>query len=385
MDHDALVERLYAAAAGQEDWNSIPLAICTSFAGASMLFADGYADDPKSFHIVENNFGADVMEQAGFSMADNFRAETNPAISALASAPLGKSMIGRPIWERATAAQMAFFENCFVRNNIPFTQTFAVIRDGGAIAGGFLARSRSRGPMDRHEIKRFDAVLSHLRRATQIRQRLGLGRARQDGLARLVDQAGLGFILLDRSLVILYQNAVADEMLMRGDVFSAGGGRFRLNDPAAQKVLLRRLRSLYATSAVKIEGPIAARRTPDRAQIPVTVNPATGAAGPLGAFTAYAAIIVGDPREEARLPTARSLEASFGLTPAEAQVARLTPLALPRRAIAERLGIADSTVKTHLGNARAKVGVTSTAALALLVGRLGLATPGLCEQRSRAR
>lgn len=72
-------------------------------------------------------------------------------------------------------------------------------------------------------------------------------------------------------------------------------------------------------------------------------------------------------RREARTTTTKSLSAR------ETDVARLAARGLRNRDIGEALGLTESTVKMHMGNAFDKLGVTSRAELAALARELGLA------------
>lgn len=60
------------------------------------------------------------------------------------------------------------------------------------------------------------------------------------------------------------------------------------------------------------------------------------------------------------------------LTDREREVASWLPHGLSSREIGERTFLSDSTVKTHLSNVMAKLGVTSREQVAVLVDRAGL-------------
>lgn len=77
-------------------------------------------------------------------------------------------------------------------------------------------------------------------------------------------------------------------------------------------------------------------------------------------------VIVDLARREARAAATRPLSAR------ETEVARLAARGLRNRDIAETLGLTESTVKMHMGNAFDKLGVASRAELAALARDLGL-------------
>ena len=61
------------------------------------------------------------------------------------------------------------------------------------------------------------------------------------------------------------------------------------------------------------------------------------------------------------------IAASFGVTPAEARVAALVATAAPTREIADRLGLSENTVKTHLKAVFLKTGARNRADLMRLM------------------
>ncbi|MGF1552279.1 MAG: LuxR C-terminal-related transcriptional regulator [Paracoccaceae bacterium] len=371
MDHDALLSTIYAAAAGETDWAEIPRALCEAFDGAAALVTDGYLSDPASFRAVDRNFGEEELASGGFVFADNFDPATNQAFARAMVQPLNQSFDTWDVYAGGTERQRTFVHRCLVSNGILPGQTFTVLRDGGAVAGGFVAPSIRRGPMAPEAVARLDATLTHLRRAIDMRLRLEIGRAAQESLAEIVAHLGSAVLLLDRQGRILLRNAVADELLQAADGVREARGRLHLTDPASDALLRRRMERLYTPGSLPTETPLQARRRGGLPPLSVSLFRTTGFALATGAYAAFASLVVTDPCDEARLPSVERLQGTLGLTPAEASVARLTPLALSRRRIAERLGVAESTVKTHLSSIRGKLGAGSTAAVALIVSRIG--------------
>jgi DNA-binding CsgD family transcriptional regulator len=87
--------------------------------------------------------------------------------------------------------------------------------------------------------------------------------------------------------------------------------------------------------------------------------------------------VVTDP-EEARLPSAGQLQRQFGLTRTEAAVAVELAKGDAPAEVADRLGMARTTVRTHLAKILAK---TRTHRQAQLVRVLLTACPGLADRK----
>ncbi|MEM1129145.1 MAG: helix-turn-helix transcriptional regulator [Pseudomonadota bacterium] len=371
MDHDDLIHHLYAAASDDQIWATLPKHICDSFGGAAMVYADGYVADFDTYRIVQQAYDDDVLKDTGYRLEDNFDAEKNAGFAACLFCPLVESFEAAENYREIEGDRRDFYESCFVRPGIAFPRAFTLIRDGNVAAGGFMARSTTAGPMTPSEVARFDSVLSHLRRATELRVRLDIGRAAETNLAAIVARLDVAVAMVDRDLRVLAQNQALEDMLAARDGLRRSAKTLRLADPGAQKALMRRLRGLYTTGPASVDAPIPARRPSGVRPLAVSVYPANGMGEPVGARAAYACIVVSDPCADATLPEPERLREGPGLTLAEAKVARLTLLSLSVRQMADRLGVAETTVKTHLASARGKLGVGSTAALAKVVARAG--------------
>ncbi len=89
--------------------------------------------------------------------------------------------------------------------------------------------------------------------------------------------------------------------------------------------------------------------------------------GALDALVRHAAASAGDPRAEAR-------ERLGLLTEREQEIVGLLPHGWSNPQIARRLFVGESTVKTHISSAMAKLGLTSREQLAVLADRAGLTT-----------
>ena len=82
-----------------------------------------------------------------------------------------------------------------------------------------------------------------------------------------------------------------------------------------------------------------------------------------------------DPKAAGRLldALARTPQATQVLTPRERDVLTCVCRGMPNKQIARELGLAEKTVKTHVGHILAKLGVTDRTQAALLALREGLA------------
>jgi DNA-binding CsgD family transcriptional regulator len=172
--------------------------------------------------------------------------------------------------------------------------------------------------------------------------------------------------VVNRDLRMLWRNDAAEGLLEQNDGLSIRTGVIALADQYADKALRRAV-----FGAMDGTGPLHIRqlRRAGRVALVIEVFSAVGMSHLPGCSDAMATIIITDPMGAIELQDSQSLSAEFDLTPAEARVARLLPLSLNRREIAERLGLSENTVKTHLSSTREKLGAHSMTELALIVAR----------------
>jgi DNA-binding CsgD family transcriptional regulator len=230
-------------------------------------------------------------------------------------------------------------------------------------------RHRRNGLVDDEMRRRMALLVPHIRRAVLIGRVINLKRAEAASLADTLDGIGAGMLLVDATGRIVHANVTGHVMLDAADVLHAEGGRLAVNDLQADQVLA----DTFATAgngdtAVGIKGvavPLVAR---DGARYVAHVLPLTsGARRRAGAsYAAVAALFV----HKAALDTPSPPEAiakAYKLTPSELRVllAIVEVGSVPE--VAEALGVAETTVKSHLQRVYQKTSVNRQADLVKLV------------------
>jgi DNA-binding CsgD family transcriptional regulator len=232
-----------------------------------------------------------------------------------------------------------------------------------------LFRHERHGVIDEEARQRIRLLTPHFRRAVLIGKMIDLKTAEAASLADTLDGISAGMLLVDATGRIVHTNAAGHVMLSAADVLHTKGGRLEVNDPQADQTLA----DTFATAgngdaAVGIKGlavPLVAR---DGDRYVAHVLPLTsGARRQAGtSYAAVAALFV----HKAALDTPSPPEAiakAYKLTPMELRVllAIVEVGGVPE--VAEALGVAETTVKTHLGRTYQKTGVNRQADLVKLV------------------
>jgi DNA-binding CsgD family transcriptional regulator len=225
------------------------------------------------------------------------------------------------------------------------------------------------GLVDDEMKRRLRVIVPHIRRAVLIGKVIDIQKAEAASFADTLNGISAGMFLVDATGRIVHANVAGHVMLSAANVLHAEGGCLAVNDPQSVQVLA----DTFATAgngdaAVGIKGvavPLVAR---DGERYVAHVLPLTsGARRRAGAsYAAVAALFV----YKAALDTPSPPEAiakAYKLTPMELRVllAIVEVGGVPE--VAEALGIAESTVKTHLGRIYSKTDIRRQADLVKLV------------------
>jgi len=220
--------------------------------------------------------------------------------------------------------------------------------------------------------RRLASILPHVRRALQIGEDIARSRAETAALADTLDGLGAGLFIVDSATRILHTNAAARRLLAAEDVLCSRGGRLIACDPQANRSL--RLALAASDDAMDaMPGPLAliASDGTHRVGHIRLLKPVARSYGD-GSHEALAAVMVYKAGME--YPRPPDIIATFyNLTPTELRVLLAIVEIGGAPEVAAKLGIAPSTVRTHVGRLFEKTGTRRQAELVRLVA--GFASP----------
>jgi len=231
------------------------------------------------------------------------------------------------------------------------------------------------GIVDDEARRRMRLLVPHIRRAVLIGRLIDLKSAEAAAFADTFDGLGAGMLLVDKAGRIVHANTAAHSLLASGDVLGASDGRLVANDDEAG----RTLRDIFSSAsqgdtAIGIRGISVPLVDREGSHYVAHVLPLTsGARRRTGiSYAAAAALFV--QRAELQTTSPPELIAKhYRLTPTELRVllAIVEVGGVPE--VAGALGVADTTVKTHLGRVYEKTGTSRQADLVKLVA--GFSSP----------
>ncbi|WP_354137130.1 helix-turn-helix transcriptional regulator [Bradyrhizobium sp. LB11.1] len=215
---------------------------------------------------------------------------------------------------------------------------------------------------------RMQLIAPHASRALMINRAIERKQQKSMALADVVDRLNAGVILLDAACNIVHSNPAADGILDADDVLRSVGGRLLARTPDANAALRNIFRdeAEVATAAatgrkIQLTADDGSHHIAHVIALPSLLREesAGGSGGATGALFVWKAQL--DARSCAGL-----IDRAFELTPAELRVLQsiVEIGGVPETAAA--LGIAETTVKTHLHRVFAKTGTSRQADLVKL-------------------
>lgn len=233
---------------------------------------------------------------------------------------------------------------------------------------GIFRKTRD-GQADEGSKHRMRLIAPHVRRAVLIGKAIDLKAAQSASLADALDGLSAAMFLVQANGRIVHANAAAHAMLGASGFLYAANARLTVRDAKMHHALMDVLAAAgNGDGAVGARGVALPLATRDGSAYLAHVLPLTsGARRQAGnAYAAVAAVFV--RKAELELPSTPEIIARhYRLTPSELRVllAVIEVGGVPE--VAEALGIADTTVKTHLGSVYGKTGTSRQADLVKLV------------------
>jgi DNA-binding CsgD family transcriptional regulator len=226
-----------------------------------------------------------------------------------------------------------------------------------------------RGHAETEEIELFRLITQHIANAWRFSRtfaRLAAAESLRDALERVVPWGVVG---LDDAGWVCSMNDLARAVVARGDGIVVRKGRLGTLRAAEQRSLDQIVANALQAAGGDWLHPgrlLAVPRRGGGAPYVMRIIP-TRYGEPIAGTIAVLALIL-DPDQSA--PRGDELEAIFGLSEREAELARLLARGWSVKAAAERMGITHNTARVHLANIMAKTRAHSQAALIALMRSL---------------
>jgi DNA-binding CsgD family transcriptional regulator len=216
-------------------------------------------------------------------------------------------------------------------------------------------------------------IMPHIRRAALIGRIIELKKAEVAYLADTLDGISAGMFLVDARGRLVHANAAGHLMLGSAELLRLSGGRLIANDPQIERTLTEAF-ALVGNAAIGIKSitvPLVARDC-ERHVAHVLPLKSRGRRQTGTSLAAVAAVFVHKATLDKPWPP-EAIAKAYKLTPMELRVLLAVVEVGGVPEVAEALGIAETTVKTHLGRIYEKTDAGRQADLVKLVA--GFSSP----------
>ncbi len=374
---NALVDRIYGAAAGLGCWDGVLPDLARLLGGSAAVL--GVAGPHCPGRVVQ--VGVDPACMARYLER---HAGRNELAARSASLPVGAVVTDESLMPKAEFLRTAFYDDCLRPQGLRSLINLRAARgEHGALANVCVLRSASEGEFGADDIDLLSRLAPHLRRAVAVHIRLAEAEGERRALAEALERLPRAAFLVDGAAVVRHANAAGAALLgardggLRAD--PGEGGALRAAR-AEETAFLRRV--VAATALRRGAGHAAGEhvclsRPPPRPPLVATATPLSAAVLATSGLAAaglppepMALLLVADPEvRPPALPPALLREA-FKLTKAEAEVAARAAGGEGVPALAASLSISEGTARLHLHRVFEKTGARRQAELAAVLGRL---------------
>ena len=376
VDHRVftLIQQLYAAPGTTTGWQAFLESLRATMhgSGAHLVSHNLQSQTGTMIATVGQDVEGTRMYQQHWSSYDPWAHSAKQASLVEGSVSVGDALI-----EHAALKRTAFYAD-FARHYDLVRVIGGVLEKGSACSSVVsVSRSEQRPPFGGQEIALFEVLVPHLQRALQLHRRLALADAAVEEFANVIDCSSRAVFLINCEGRITFANRAASRLVARRDGLTVQRGELR----AARAADTTRLRALVADAiktskreGVGAGGVLAIGRSPDRLPLNVLVSPSSQERELFQNSERTSAIVfVSDP-EQVDTPDEGTLQELFGLTPAEAKLARLVAQGVSLTDAATRLGLRRETIRSRV---KSIFGKTKTHRQSELVSVLLKMTPNI--------
>ncbi|MBN9217680.1 MAG: helix-turn-helix transcriptional regulator [Mesorhizobium sp.] len=222
-------------------------------------------------------------------------------------------------------------------------------RDRTMVGNLGLGRHESAPPLTEREMEGLRLLAPHLRRAVTISRILDVATSAATTFEAALDATRSAVVLVAQDMAIVHANSAARAMLANGDPISSVRGKLTL----ARELVPNRLQAAvqaaaHAEQELGRRGIGIAAKSRDGTALAVQVMPLENRSlrGGLDRRAAVA-VFIGDAAAPLEMP-ADAMRLLYELTPAEQRVFELVVAGEKTADIARTLGVAPSTVRSHL-------------------------------------
>ncbi len=334
-DFSALVAEIYDCALDPDHWPGALIGLCGEmrFRLASLILAD----EPGACAVLDVATGVPEKDRATMLARSRDAVDAWGPAGTLATLPLDTPLVHSLVNPEAGESRY-MREVCLP---LGFSDSLSILfsRERAAFGSLSFGRHVEDGPIGAREVALAQLFMPHLKRALAINRLLGSHALERATFAAVLDRLSIAVLVVARDARLLHANRAGERMLRAADPLGLRAGNVRAANGVSAPLRAALATALLGGTAVTMPA-----RRGDGEQMVLHVLPlVTG-----GIVPGAAAAIFVAPATTPRPAPLDAVAALFDLTPAEARVLQLLGAGRANAEIAATLGIAVSTVRTHV-------------------------------------
>lgn len=295
-------------------------------------------------------------------------------LGVIARLPLEEPIIQSQVHDFRQHPENRWYKEWSVPQGLVDQVVIGLVNDPTTVASLGMGVHHSRPPVTSDELDELRLLAPHLRRAATISNLLGAAGAEAATFRAAFDAIGTGGLIVDADLTIRHANRAADAMLRTGDPIRSHDGRLQIAHDVVPGRLEEAVQAMASLPEIELgrRGVSIPARRDDGTAVSLHVMPLERRTVPTGtAEGAAAAVFIADGATSWATAT-DTVAILHDLTPAEARVFELVAAGRTSQQIAKELGIAASTLRTHLLRVFNKTGRHSRTQLVRLASEIRL-------------
>ena len=279
-------------------------------------------------------------------------------------------------------ARTEFFNDLLARYDIAHAMWNMARHSSSQMTNLGVYRDVKKGAFGDEDLVFLKFLAPHVQRAFQLHLQFSQLKSKNAELETALDLMPVGIVLLGPKGEIVLMNRAAAQFVSAHDGLLAGRTGLRAERPTESAILEKLISEAASASLGKGLGPAGAVRISRKLGQPIhlLLTPVRNLRVE-GVIPVCAVAFITDPSQQVR-PMPVVLQNLFGLTPAECRIALLLADGRSAKEIAQVVGVAANTMKSHLSSIFSKTSTSGQVQLVRLLTQLSLRLPAPAERSS---
>lgn len=360
-----LLAALYAAPTDDTHWQVFLDGLCEEIQAQIGIFSATNVKNGSGEILAQGGIGYNPEMQRRYN---EYYGQVDPYRLAFMRNPRIGPIVGEELVAPKEAEKTEFYNDLAIPTGVRHAMVLPAALMPNGVEAISVWRAPSQQTFDGPSFELFELLLPHIQAALKTRRLLHMNNIHVGRLQAALDSSGTAIFILSDTGKIVHWNRCAELLLRLQDGLALKQERLHATNVHAHKVLRTLIASAAIASGASLSQPggvVAIPRLSSKRPFSAIVSPLR-----LTELNApgHVLVLVTDPDRQPASES-RMFAGLYGLTNAEARLARVLAAGDSLKEAADQLGVAESTVKSQLKSIFAKTGTSRQAQLVRLILR----------------